>query len=145
MIICDIDNCISDDAWRAIFVNHDAATIDDIWRAYHMAAFMDTAENLDVVRGKSVCFITAMPEEYRSERERWLRDWLPEDCDWSLLMRPTGDHTPSVELKRRLLQYVTSVGEEVIEMCYDDREDICAMYREEGLPATRLFIKEHQL
>lgn len=54
-----------------------------------------------------------------------------------LLMRAHSDHTPDHELKRRWLHEVRSL-ESTVDVVFDDRDRVVAMWREEGVPCFQV-------
>jgi hypothetical protein len=53
-----------------------------------------------------------------------------------LIMRNNDDHTPSVELKRRMLQWLPQhygISHDGIVAAYDDRPDVVEMYKQHGI------------
>lgn len=148
IIICDVDNVISDDSWRADFVRPGEA---DPWlryHPYHQACCLDVAANLHLLTdppGARVVLLTAMPEEYGGLREDWLaRNRVPYSL---ILYRPPGDHRPSVVVKReRLLWLFEDPCWDIRDVvaAYDDRADVVEMFCELGLPGRRVAINERE-
>lgn len=144
IILCDIDNCISDDSWRYPMIRHDLPNGRARYDAYHCAAGADSPANLDLVRvpWARVYFLTGMPEEYRHVRERWL--WRHRIRYERILYRGTDHAIGSVELKRAMVRQLRAEGLP-LEHCiaaYDDRPAVVAMYVEEGLPGFHLQIRD---
>jgi hypothetical protein len=145
MILIDIDNCISNDAWRIPLIDWEASDPDQRFHAYHMASLLDAPANLHKLEGaEEVIALTAMPERYARVRRAWLKEHAP--AVGRVVMRPETDHRPSVELKRSMITYLVSqrlLRLDEVRAAYDDRPEIIAMYREEfGLPAHELRIHE---
>lgn len=143
-IIVDLDNCICDDEQRLTLVDWDAKDVDKRWHAYHTAAFTSTLRNpslLDTPYG--IIIATARPEKFREVTENWLKEWKV-NYDF-LFMRMDGDHSSAVEVKRQFIQNldkVHGINRRDIVIAYDDREDICQMYREVGIKSHRVWIHE---
>jgi len=141
MIILDIDNCIADDKWRIPLINHEAANDFVKFHAYHMASAGDPHENRHVIEpASSIAIITSRPVNYR-----WLTvDWLERHkiaYDFLFMREKVDGAFSSPEVKRKAVRtLITAFGHQAITMAYDDRPDVIAMYREEGIPATHLFI-----
>ena len=143
MIIVDLDNCISDDKWRIPLIHHDAANDFLKYHAYHMAIPGDPLANVEILKGylnNQIIISTSRPITYK-----WLTlDWL----DYhhiryaQIYMRPKDDYTStSVEIKRKALYLVRKqFPHHAIEMAYDDRPDVIAMYQAEGIPATHKYV-----
>ena len=66
-------------------------------------------------------------------------DWLAEhDVPWERLrMRPHGDYTPDVELKRAWLNEARDAGVPPV-LVFDDRDKVVAMWRAEGIPCFQV-------
>lgn len=140
-VIIDLDNCISDDGWRIAMVRHDLPR-DRRWDSYHSASFLDSARNHDIYSQQNTLNIicTARPRKYEELTMRWLKE---NRVPWEhLMMRSNGEHSPAVDVKRSMVRSLPSFGIEKadIAMAYDDKPDIVAMYRAEGLPAIRRYI-----
>lgn len=145
LIICDVDNVLSDDEWRIQFIKHDEPDLDERYRDYHAASILDAARNTHLVkprRGVRIALLTSMPERYAVEREWWLAaNGIRHDI---ILYRPDRDHRPSPQLKLLMLARLQRLGFDLrrVLFAYDDREDVVRAYRNFGLPATRVCINE---
>lgn len=145
MRILDIDNCISNDAWRIPTIRWDTSDQFDRYHAYHMFSPFDEPGNPHLFYGpeaEGAIIITSRPEFYRGITEEWLRR---AGASWSrLLMRPDDDHRPSVEVKREHVHSLlhSGIAPEQIECAYDDHLDIVRMYRRYGIRAEQVFIHQ---
>lgn len=135
LAIFDLDGCLSDDRGRRgrLPVN---GTVAEDWTAYHAGCGGDPVANAEVVRrhddaGHQIVFITSRPERYRAETEGWILAKL-NPGHWWLLMRPEGDLTASPELKPALFR-AEGLRWEDVDAAYDDRADVLAAYRREGV------------
>ena len=142
MIILDIDNCIADDAWRIPRINFQHADPDRRYHDYHALAPWDKRGNEALfLNREDIAIFTARPVAFFAPTAEWLQR---NGVRWQhLLMRNAGDHRHSVELKAQQLRWLLvhyDVEPQDIECAYDDREDVCAMYREAGLKAERRWI-----
>jgi len=146
IILCDIDNCISDDTWRYPLINWVAPQGRERYHNYHRAASCDAAANLHVLRvpDAKVYFLTGMPEAYAEIRVRWL---LRHEVRFAgITFRANQCIENSVELKRLMLRGLRAAGVP-LEDCvaaYDDRRAVVQMYCEEGLPGVHLQIQEQE-
>jgi hypothetical protein len=157
VVIWDLDNCLSDDAERSALIDwrlEGAAR----WGAYHAACGNDAPGNLRLFRllhnnlshlaptPAVPVFFTARPESVREPTEAWLRKQLAVRLQpWHLLMRADGDERSSTEIKREMLDrigWTQRSGVQVV-CAFDDRPEVVAMYRAEGLQASILAIHEH--
>lgn len=138
MIILDLDACISNDAWRIPKIQWQHNDINRRYHDYHLLAGFDECRNKELFEGRTaIAIFTARPVMYRAITEEWLKR---NGVNWShLLMRNDSDHSHSVDLKERQLDWLSSLYEvpiSTIEHAYDDRGDVIAMYRRRGVPAT---------
>lgn len=137
MIILDLDNCISNDAWRIprISWNHQNPT--RRYHDYHMLAAFDEPGNVELFKGRSdILIFTARPVMIRAMTEEWLKRV---GVDYEvLIMRNDNDHLPSVDLKMKQLHYLPVYGIDAgkIEHAFDDRPEVVEMYKRCGIPAT---------
>lgn len=145
IILCDVDNVISDDSWRVKFIAHHRVDARARYHEYHAAALLDAAANLELVKDQraTVFFLTAMPEEYAYLREAWLRN--NRIRYERVLYRAANDRRPSPDVKRSMLKQLRVDGVPLREVvaAYDDQPAIVAMYNEEGLPGK--LVKIHDL
>lgn len=137
-IILDLDNCISDDGWRVKLIDH-SKTGREKHTAYHQACGADKFCNQDLLRVYPIIIFTSRPKACESMTTAWLRshDIHPE----IMMMRPEGNEDSDVDLKRGFLKEIL-IDYEDIECAYDDRPDVVAMYRLQGLKAEVLAIHD---
>lgn len=149
-VIFDIDNCIADDAWRIPFIDWmDGLNGDQRYAPYHARCGEDLSANRAPLLlwledcGTRVVFFTARPEDVRAQTEEWLYRQF-KIVNPIVLMRRVAEFVPSVELKRQMLtRFRADLGvRDRIIAAYDDREDICDMYRSEGIGAHVLKIHD---
>lgn len=148
--IFDIDNCLSDDEHRIPLIRWDLPIDAGRYDKYHASAMQDTARPLGEVQALCVgeaVFFTARPNKYRDITLNWLRGMYGEHIDIkpaNIYMRADNDHRPSTLLKRDMLASLLNPNHApgeikiVVEMAYDDRADVVAMYRENGVEARVL-------
>jgi len=144
IILCDVDNVISDDSWRVKWIAHDRVGHRARYHEYHAAALLDAAANLHLVKDPraTVFFLTAMPEEYAYLREAWLRQ---HGIRYErVLYRADHDRRPSVTVKRAMVETLREEGVPLRECvaAYDDQLVIVQMYNEEGLPGKHIQINQ---
>lgn len=144
--IIDLDNCVSDDAWRLPLIQHYHSKPNDRYWAYHSKCDLDVHGNAKIIADLRANYhllvFTSRPEAVRDKTEDWLqRHDIPHDL---LYMRPDSNHLPSVEMKRLMLKWLPA--EYRVEHAIDDRHDILDMYRAEGIQITRrVFIYEPEI
>lgn len=142
--IFDLDNCLSNDAWRLKLIPWKSDPAPSDFDAYHKNMGVDGAINSGffwrqkLVENRSLLFITSRPTKYRAETVGWLRRCLISDeDDWRLLMRPDGCLASSAELKVDLFNcHIRSAAWTRVEAAFDDREDVLEAYREQGVKNT---------
>jgi hypothetical protein len=129
--IVDLDNTISDDAWRHWLIDPEAPDGLHKYHEYHLHCGGDTVMNRHIVDEApcKVFFMTARPEYMRLKTRRWL-----EDNNFSydaLIMRPNDNEEHSAEMKRKFTLDLLKLFK--IEKAYDDRQDIIKMYNSIGV------------
>lgn len=146
IFVLDMDGCISDDRARRHLIDDHAATPEEKYDAYHRASMDDPPIQGNIRLAKELSktampvVITSRSEVAREETEKWLVNHAPFRVD-HVLMRPLGNHDPSIILKPALLQdWVAGLGHTSVDitLCLDDREDVLAAWRDLGLRAIRV-------
>lgn len=133
VIICDLDNCLSDDRWRRHLIDK-SLTGEDRYFRYNALAHLDQANKQllaflhnwtgDIER--HLLFITARPASRRQETIAWLH----ENGLWKfrLFMRPEGNLDTSPILKTAIVQSIFDDGtlrdKNQIATIIDDRRDV---------------------
>lgn len=142
-IILDLDNCIANDAWRIPLIRWDKTDLTERYDDYHAASYLDEPGNQHLYRGTGLqCAIfTARSDIYMDQTAEWL---TVNGVPWRyLIMRKEGDRLPSPELKSMQLDsFLETHHKFEIEMAYDDRPDVIAMYKRRGVKAERRWIHE---
>jgi hypothetical protein len=129
--IVDLDNTISDDAWRHWLIDPEAPDGLHKYHEYHLHCSGDTVMNRHIVDEApcKVFFMTARPEYMRLKTRRWLED---NDLHYdALIMRPNDNEEHSAEMKRKFTLDLLKLFK--IEKAYDDRQDIIQMYNSIGV------------
>ena len=136
-ILLDIDNCIANDGGRIPHIRWYLEDPFDRYDAYHQLSPWDAVGNRDLFEGRAerIFMLTSRPLTYRVMTVEWLR--RAGVAFEHLLMRNPHDHRSSLAVKRDQMR---SLGEYNLTLAdvigaYDDRPEICAMYREHGLRA----------
>lgn len=151
-VIFDIDNCVADDGWRIPLIKWGEQDMDKRYEDYHRAAIADRAGNMELFTretrsgingGLIPIFLTARPVRYAAATEAWLREKLGVDRH-ILICRNNADHRSSVAVKRSMIEglWQYDVRLDCVVRAYDDRADICAMYREFGIEAHQAIIHD---
>lgn len=132
-VVFDLDGTLADISHRVHHVRGGTRNYDAFF-----AACVDDAPNLPVIAalkahveaGNRVEIWSARSETVRAETEAWLSaQWV--DPRLLVNMRPAGDSTRDVELKRSWLHALHP--DERPAMVYDDRQSVVDMWRAEGL------------
>jgi hypothetical protein len=129
--IVDLDNTVSDDAWRHWLIDPEAPDGLHKYHEYHLHCGGDTVMNRHIVDEApcKVFFMTARPEYMRLKTRRWLED---NDLRYhALIMRPNDNEEHSAEMKRKFTLDLLKLFK--IEKAYDDRQDIVHMYNSIGV------------
>jgi hypothetical protein len=142
-IILDLDNCISDDSWRISFIDWKQKDPDLRYKNYLEAAPLDMCKNRELFNllDEGIIILTARPERFRPQTERWLQHIAGLKFDW-MLMRGNDEHDPSEVVKAAQLDQLLTMGiafEDIV-VCYDDRQSVIDYYRSIGLRAERKWI-----
>lgn len=146
VIICDIDNCIANDAWRIPSINW-AKQGDPRYHDYHSLSGFDTFEPfaLDCTPADRIVFMTARPTHYQALTEHWLKR-VAGVAEFDLLMRPDGHRDTSPQIKEMQLGWLLEpslmydVQLSDIVAAHDDHQGVIDMYLKHGLPAKRIAI-----
>lgn len=136
IIITDIDHTVADALWRDHLIQESQATAN--WDRYFMEADKDEPVRvmIDIVRHFSrtpavyVVGLTGRADKWRMQTMMWMRRQGVELKD--LLMRPTGDVTPTAELKVRLIKENIS-DLSLIGAVFEDRSDCVSAFNAIGL------------
>lgn len=152
-VIFDLDNCLADDAWRIPLIDWTTDDMDARYDRYHAACGGDRVGNLGVLaqhrsKGHTPVFMTARPTTVMAQTRLWIEEQLGLSRDaYILLMRNVGDHRRSFMVKEDQLAHLLSVDNgygptdtSQVVTAYDDRRDIVAMYRRNGVRAEVLSI-----
>lgn len=137
-IILDIDNCISNDAWRIPRIRWDLEDVEARYNDYHSLSPWDSPGNFDLWQSHNhgIIIMTGRPERFRAITEEWLkRANVPYEM---LLMRGDDEYGPSVGIKEQMIHTLVALGHNIpydIVMAFDDHPDIVAMYRRHNIPA----------
>jgi len=138
-VIFDLDGCIADDRRRLPLIDPAAQ---DPWAAYHAGCEDDPLMNEHwAALGElfEPIIFTARPESVREKTERWLeRNTRFEAMPLFIFMRAEGCLMSSPALKESYLKQLFEFGVQShqIILAIDDREDVVAMYRANGLRAA---------
>ena len=132
VVLVDVDGTLADVRHR---LHHIKGPGKKNWKAFFELMDRDTPiqETIDWVRelaeNHTIWILTGRPDEYRARTVRWLRaQGVPFE---KLLMRPRGDHRPDYVVKADVLR---EVPRQRIKLVIEDREPVCTMWRQKGVP-----------
>lgn len=105
----------------------------DAWDMYHHQMIHDTPLN-GIILGVDalpkdvlVVILTGRPDKYEEQTLKQLKLWgVRYD---HLIMRKEGDRQSAVHMKKRVALHMIEIGLDIVK-AYDDRPDICEMYRQ---------------
>lgn len=139
-ILCDIDHTLS-----AAFTRDHMIGGEGGWDAYHAESIHDLPiiDVIEMVRalwfqGYEIIGMTARPAKWRAMTLTWMiKHQVPMD---ELLMRPDTAFHPAPEIKVALAKerFGDKLKEQVA-FIIDDREDVCAAFRELGITALQCY------
>jgi hypothetical protein len=141
IVICDLDNCISDDGWRMGLINWDEEVPEKRYAAYHAICWQDKPnlahlERLQVVafHADTIAFVTSRPEEFRSVTYNWIVQncKLPACKTVWLMMRSNNDHRSSAAIKSEVASKFIADGHSIV-AAFDDRDDVLTAYAKLGI------------
>lgn len=133
IVVCDIDGTVADLSHRLQYAKGDTKD----WKKFFSLLSADTprtevyesARKLAEETGAALVFVSARPEDYRTETEQWLRDnGMIYD---NLLMRRKGDKRQDTDVKSDI--YNRYLKQYDIVRVFDDRPSVIRMWREKGL------------
>lgn len=141
--ILDLDNCVSDDQHRIGLIDWSQKDPHQRYLKYHQACYKDQFSNRHLVydTNDTLLICTARPVVVRLVTEQWLTNHGI--AYQHLLMRNNDNHTSSLELKSRQLDWLLglySIDLEDITSAFDDRADVVQMYCRRGINAQVAFI-----
>ena len=133
-IILDLDGCISDDRRRLHLIDHNEPDMTKRYEKYHSVCDSDPPINrhlFDSLDDSTTAVIfTARPQKYADQTIDWLEKT---GIKFEILcMRKDGDHRPSTIIKNEFLSFIQRNN---IIRAFDDKEDVVAMYRNNGISA----------
>lgn len=140
-VMLDLDGCAFDESHRRHFA------LQKDWDSYHQGITLDPMNPFmtPLLQGLYYAGIEVIISTARPRMPRIVTDtesMVYELCEVAqvptiqrFFYRPDDDlYSPSPEVKSRHIKLIRSLGYEII-AAFDDREDICDMYCENGIPA----------
>ena len=136
-IIVDLDGTLCDSSSRHIYAQLKQ------WDKFYAGIPYDPVnvwcrnivENY-AVRGYKILFVTGRSEKAREDTNKWLYSNLIPQVDYDLIMRRENDFRPSWIVKREIYENQIA-GRYIVELCIDDMQDQCDMWRGLGLVALQ--------
>lgn len=132
-IIVDIDGTLADCEHRRHFVEKKPKDYESFFDAAGLDPLKPMAAkvvNSLYYLGYEIIYVTGRPERLRAVTRQWLQ--LHKLPIGKLSMRPDGDYTSDVRLKRTIYRKEIEPTRQV-ELVLDDRDSVVAMWRELGL------------
>jgi len=128
----DVDHTLSSAAWRDSMIGGG-------WDEYHRASICDEPipETVELVNtlyesGWLCVGVTTRPEKWRILTNRWMIKHGVKLND--IIMRPNDDFRPSPEIKcEQVKKFIAEFETEAIFIAFDDRDDVVAAYKAEGV------------
>lgn len=138
-VICDLDGTLCNIEHRLHFLKSKKPNGDEYkdWRGFFGAIVGDElrTEVLDMLKaykaeGYNIVFVSARPDTYRGETQRWFT-MQGIDLHDGLLMRPESDGRVDVEVKQDI--YDKYFKDKKVHKVIDDRPSVIRMWRENDL------------
>lgn len=134
-IICDLDGTLCDCEHR----RHHVTGSPKNWDEFYAGVKDDTPnepmrQTLLALKHTftNIIFVSGRPERCREDTVNWLYSWLGmTDAEYQLFMRGDTDRRQDYIVKREIL--TKHIDKERVLMCFDDRDQVVDMWREEGL------------
>jgi hypothetical protein len=130
ILLCDIDHCISDAAWRDPYLGD--------WEKYHLLSAMDKpilptirVANAMALLGWRVIMLTSRPERWRMMTMEWLIKNIVLLDD--IIMRANDDYRPCAEYKLDSCLKIFGSKLDGVGMIWDNREDVLEPFRQLGV------------
>lgn len=133
IVVCDIDGTVANIDHRLQYAKGEEKN----WTTFFSLLSKDTprmevykkASSLAIANNAPLIFVSARPEDYRTETEQWLRE---NDMEYShLVMRSKGDKRKDTDVKSDI--YNRYLKQYDIVKVFDDRPSVIRMWREKGL------------
>lgn len=133
IVVCDIDGTVANLTHRLQYAKGETKD----WKKFFSLLNLDTprqdvymsAQSLAHEHDALLVFVSARPEDYRTETEQWLRDnGMVYD---NLIMRRKGDKRQDTDVKSDI--YNRYLKQYDIVRVFDDRPSVIRMWREKGL------------
>ncbi len=134
-VLVDLDGTLSDHEKRLPFLPENPDDQDADWTDFYRnqlsdPPFVGVAEIIRRLRDMYVVIMTARPEKYRADSERWLQN---NQINWdAMLMRAEGDHRPNMEVKKDQLELVLGLGWRPF-IAFEDHPPTIDMLRAAGI------------
>lgn len=146
IILLDLDNTISDDAWRHQYVRYQMSDGKRRYHDYNQLCGFDECRNhhlFEDLKGNELIIVTTRPNYVRPQTKEWLRrNKVPFK---HIIMRNNSDTRFSAELKKQQLLDIRqhyNIAFDDIECAYDDRKDVIDMYTKFGVKNFHIWINE---
>lgn len=146
--VFDLDGTLTDTSHR----QHYLEQYPKDWQAFFNACDKDAPQKtvlntllLYSQAGYDIWIVSGRSDEVKNLTMQWLHEHLHFrdfpvlfKSNVTLVMRPEGDYRPDHELKREWLNEGVLPSKDRIEVVYDDRDKVVAMWREQGFPCFQV-------
>jgi predicted kinase len=135
-VLCDLDGTLCNIEHRLEHVKKDPKDWDSFFAGIHADTLRkDVEQQLYEISGKDdlsdVIFVSARPETYRVETEKWLALNCAGINYFTLIMRGADDRRPDTDVKQSMYnRYFKNVNVRIV---FDDRPRVIEMWRKNGL------------
>lgn len=126
--IVDIDGTLADVSHRRGYLPNWKKFFDAMGKDPVIEPVRDVVNRLSET-GLEIVLCSGRPSNYERITEAWLYDYFVHYDE--LLMRPANDHSPDVDIKNRMLEYIQRDRDILIVI--DDRQTVVDMWRDKGL------------
>lgn len=144
LAIFDLDGTLALIDHRRWILDDDNLTTDERWRKF-FAACPDDKPNQPVIAiakalhaaGYELWIFSGRSSEVQAQTVGWLTQHELAFFD-RVIMRQAGDFTPDEKLKAQWLETMTSEDRERLVCIFDDRDKVCAMWRQNGITCCQV-------
>lgn len=134
-VIFDIDGVLADNRHRLHLISKEKQDWDSFFaelsndEPFHNVIRLYNA----LLPAHNIIICTGRPEEHRARTRIWLNRHSVVNWD-EMMMRPTGDYRPAVEVKREMLYRILNNPERKdIAFVFEDEPKLVKMYRDLGI------------
>lgn len=147
VVICDIDGTLANLDHRLNYIQGDVKDYDTFYeRSKFDTVFTDIADAVNKLASEdyTILMLSGRPEKWGRLTDAWLRTnraAMGADVHFHhLFMRPSSENRADHLAKGTMMQTLFEKGlrKEAIKLVIDDRESVCNVWREMGLPLVQV-------